>query len=215
MKRILAIILPILAAFTFLTGTAGPALASRAPLFQIITDQGNASLCLNRAGGGTKAGTVIEGYICGNQNNNFMVAQTNLCNKGRVEYSEFQKGDPKPAPTGCPFDNIDFDSEFKGAPIVQIKTYYGSGPNLCAGIATLGSVILRLTSCSAGLSTVFVAPGAGSDTPGPFISVDATDVGAPGHLYTPCATGVEKPIEIETGDARVPGSPCRLKEIHN
>jgi hypothetical protein len=105
------------------------------PVVQVCNE--DATLCMNRAGGGTTAGTQVIGYPLNNENNDFVwVKLGSYCGAGVVTLS-------------CPkFGNSEINDLYNGAPIGEIAS--DTGNNLCLALNGL------LESCSAdGVVDVF------------------------------------------------------------
>lgn len=110
MKRTLTIIGIIFAVIAFIA----PAATAQALPAQIATDQGSSSLCLNRQGGGTAAGTHVIAYNCNDPNDDFdFIWLGGMCGGGYVTVS--------PA---CPYSNVQIDQRYNGAAIVEIYNYH-------------------------------------------------------------------------------------------
>lgn len=127
MKRAIVIIGVIFAVIAFIA----PAASAQAPPYQIATVQGSSSLCLNRAGGGTGAGTHVIGYNCGDPNDDFeFIWLGGMCGGGYVTYK----------PVACPYANSAIDAQYDGAAIVELYNYHAF---LCVGNSGSGATILN------------------------------------------------------------------------
>lgn len=142
-SRIAALLVTVVAALTL--GLAGSAHAIGA---QIATNQGGSSLCMNRAGGGTGAGTAVIAYNCGNQNNDFEFISPHLmCGSGFVTQN-------------CPFTvGSGMNAALAGDQIVYEYSY---NTGRCLGGATQTDVTAKLETCpdangNGGWSTIYVA----------------------------------------------------------
>jgi hypothetical protein len=108
-KRALIILSTVFAVIAFIA----PAATAQAPPYQIATVQGSSSLCLNRAGGGTAAGTHVIAYNCNDPNDDFDFQWlADMCGNGYVSYART-----------CPFSNRQLDGYWDGAAIVSIHGY--------------------------------------------------------------------------------------------
>lgn len=123
--------------------------ANALPTFEICTARGSSSLCLNRNGGGTRAGTAIIGWSAGDNNNDFLEVQiTGMCDHGYVS-------------TTCPFTPAcgGLNSRYIGASIVRIEA--NNTNNLCVGDNGTGSGGAALETCpddngNGGTGTIFI-----------------------------------------------------------
>jgi hypothetical protein len=130
-----------LAAVTAITVAAaitapGRAVATAAPPIEICTAEGSHSLCLNRNGGGTTAGTSVIGWSEGDSNNYFDYVWLNgACNHGYVS-----------AVLECPFTpNRGLNARYDGAAIVEIHALGNVG--LCVADSGTGSGAAVLGTC--------------------------------------------------------------------
>jgi len=129
---------------------ASHSLVSARPSWEICTAQGSTSLCLNRQGGGTRAGTGVIGWSAGDNNNDFIfVSISNMCENGRVS-----------AVMQCPFTpGGGLNSRYDGHNIVKIVA--NGTNNLCVGDTATASGNAALEQCpdnngNGGLGTIFV-----------------------------------------------------------
>jgi hypothetical protein len=129
------------------TGVAHSLVPAR-PSWEICTARGSSSLCLNRQGGGTRAGTGVIGWSAGDNNNDFIfVSISNMCANGRVSRA-----------LECPFSHDALNHRFDGDNIVKIVA--NGTNNLCVGDTARASGNAALEPCpdnngNGGIGTIF------------------------------------------------------------
>lgn len=103
------------------------------PAVQVQDDEGGSSLCFNRSGNGTSAGTNVISYNCGYANNDFEFVQfTGMCNAGKVSST-------------CPFTvGSGLNNAYLGATIGGVEAY---DENLCVGSASATTFSAKLETC--------------------------------------------------------------------
>jgi hypothetical protein len=210
-KRSYISIAAVIAATTLGAGlTAMPAQAAAAPAYQLATDDGTNTLCMNRAGGGTSNNTPVIAYNCGDNNNDFHTAPlTTACGGGDTVTET------------CPFTvGSGLNAAFYGDPIVAVFAY---NENKCVGGSNSTDLSAKLEPCPAdnglggGWSTVDVlAYSHGNNPPYHFIvnrnwSDTAYSVGQStgADCYgLECAevigtAGYKSPLCLNTGDSGI------------
>lgn len=104
MKRALIVISTILAVIAFIAPVAKAQL-----VYQVATNQGSSSLCLNRQYGGTSH---VITYSCNDENDDFsFIWIGGMC--GGTGY----------VTSTCPFSSSDVNNRYRGAAIVEIYAY--------------------------------------------------------------------------------------------
>jgi hypothetical protein len=111
------------------------AVPAQGPLSEVCSYQGSASLCANRQGGATSAGTFVIGWSAGTANNDFSFGYlTGMCNGGRVT-----------ANPPCPFTSGGgLNSRYNGKVIAMI---YNWASELCVADSGSGSGSTVLDKC--------------------------------------------------------------------
>jgi hypothetical protein len=114
---------------------AASAVPAQGPLSEVCSYQGSKSLCANRQGGATSAGTFVIGWSAGSANNDFSFGYlTGMCNGGRVTVSP-----------PCPFSgNGDLNDRYNGKVIAMI---YNWASGLCVADSGTGSGATVLDKC--------------------------------------------------------------------
>lgn len=143
---------PARAASTLAASPLAAPRAAQAPIAEVCDWMGSKSLCANRSGGGTLAGTFVIAWSAGDPNNDFYFGWlTAMCGNGFVTVSP-----------PCPFSNRGtLNERYRGAPIVQIANF-DTGLCVAATNTFSGSTMLDRCNDPAGnggaIGTIFVLP---------------------------------------------------------
>lgn len=115
--------------------SAARAVPAQSPISQVCTDQGSASLCANRNGGGIDPGTYVIGWSAGDPNDDFaFLYLTGKCTGGFVTVSP-----------PCPFPaSGDLNDRYKGSIIAEIFNWT---TELCVADSGVGSGSTVLDKC--------------------------------------------------------------------